>query len=111
MKDYLNGVKKLIEEHPWLVVVTFVVLVIACVLFLRWSRWGQMNTLPTGNGVPAVTSNSEIMPAERAAVDEEVAGEVARGIGLLDRAAGSEEATTMALGLKIRELGGSRGDG
>ncbi|MEV4344899.1 helix-turn-helix domain-containing protein [Actinoplanes sp. NPDC049596] len=48
--------------------------------------------------------------AERAAVDEEVASEVARAIELLDRAAGSEEATTLALGNKIRELGGGRGD-
>ncbi|GAA0522044.1 TetR family transcriptional regulator [Paractinoplanes deccanensis] len=50
--------------------------------------------------------------AERAAVDDEVAAEVARGIRLLDRAAGSEEATTVALGSKIRALAGvERGNG
>ncbi|MFF5080788.1 TetR/AcrR family transcriptional regulator [Actinoplanes sp. NPDC000266] len=41
--------------------------------------------------------------AERAPVDSEVAAEVTRGIRLLDRGDG-EEATTVALGLRIREL-------
>ncbi|MEU8821899.1 helix-turn-helix domain-containing protein [Actinoplanes sp. NPDC048796] len=47
--------------------------------------------------------------AERAPVDDEVAAEVSRALRLLDE--GGEEATTMALGLKVRELAeGKNGD-
>jgi TetR/AcrR family transcriptional repressor of nem operon len=49
--------------------------------------------------------------AERAAVDDEVAAEVARGLALLDAAVLDEQVTTFALGLMIRKQAVRPGEG